>query len=121
MGKNYKKSDLERAFLSQWRILAPELDPPEREITGACPPSNARLDFGFPEIKLGIEIHGGIWTSGRHTRGKGFWADRIKLRRAILNGWVVLEYVTNDVLDDPVTMIEEIKALKVIRSKEIKS
>ena len=67
-----------------------------------------RFDYAYPFLKIGIEIHGGIWIRGGHTRGSGFIKDREKFNRAACAGWLVLEFpiVTTDTLpDDCVQMI----------------
>ena len=48
-----------------------------------------RFDLAWPETMFAVEIEGGIWTGGRHTRGKGFEADLIKYGAAQLLGWTV--------------------------------
>lgn len=50
-----------------------------------------RFDYAWEEQKLALEIHGGIHTGGRHTRGRGFVEDRAKMNEATLLGWTVLE------------------------------
>lgn len=50
-----------------------------------------RLDFAWPTRMIAVEIHGGIHSGGRHTRGKGFIEDRAKMNEAALMGWTVLE------------------------------
>lgn len=45
-----------------------------------------RLDWFLPEIKVGIEIEGGIWNKGRHTRPSGFIKDIEKYNTAALMG-----------------------------------
>lgn len=50
-----------------------------------------RFDFAWEEQKLALEIHGGIHSGGRHTRGPGFVEDRAKMNEAVLLGWTVLE------------------------------
>ena len=47
-----------------------------------------RLDW-FHESGVGVEIEGGIWTKGRHTRGKGFLAD-IEKYNALSEGGILL-------------------------------
>ncbi|WP_323941605.1 hypothetical protein [Aeromonas caviae] len=50
-----------------------------------------RFDYAWEEQKLALEIHGGIHSGGRHTRGRGFVEDRTKMNEATLLGWTVLE------------------------------
>lgn len=50
-----------------------------------------RLDFAIPLDKIGIEVHGGVFAQGRHTRGAGFTNDREKMNEAQILGWRVIE------------------------------
>ncbi|HHQ4676413.1 TPA: DUF1367 family protein [Aeromonas veronii] len=45
----------------------------------------------WPLNMIALEIHGGIHSGGRHTRGKGFVEDRVKMNEAALLGWSVIE------------------------------
>lgn len=56
-----------------------------------------RLDDAWPAHKIAIEYHGGIYSNGRHVRGKGFEDDREKMNEAILEGWRVLEVTTKHI------------------------
>jgi very-short-patch-repair endonuclease len=56
-----------------------------------------RLDYAWPERLLAVEVHGGVWADGRHTRGAGFTGDREKMNEAALLGWRVLEVTTDHV------------------------
>lgn len=50
-----------------------------------------RFDYAWPLNMIALEIHGGIHSGGRHTRGKGFVEDRVKMNEATLLGWSVIE------------------------------
>ena len=51
-----------------------------------------RLDFYCDAYKLGVEVHGGVHTSGRHNTGTGFESDRTKMNLAAERGITVLEF-----------------------------
>lgn len=55
-----------------------------------------RFDFAIPAKFIAIEIDGGIWTRGRHTRGAGMVADMEKLNAAAVLGWRVLRFTPQD-------------------------
>lgn len=57
-----------------------------------------KFDFAFPHQKLAVEIEGGAWSNGRHTRAKGFMEDCRKYNRATALGWRVLRYTTEMVI-----------------------
>ena len=50
-----------------------------------------RLDFAHPESKVGVEIQGGIWTRGRHSRGAGQVADMEKANQLMYMGWALFQ------------------------------
>ena len=49
-----------------------------------------RVDFYWPSHRLCVEVEGGVWTRGRHTRGAGFLADAAKYNTLALMGFTVL-------------------------------
>lgn len=53
-----------------------------------------RADYCWPFAtpRVIVEIDGGVFTQGRHTRGKGFIADQQKTNSAQLLGFAVLRY-----------------------------
>lgn len=58
-----------------------------------------RFDFAIPSHKVAIEIDGGVWTGGHHTRGQGFLDDCEKLNAAACAGWRVLRFVPAQVFN----------------------
>jgi very-short-patch-repair endonuclease len=56
-----------------------------------------RFDFALVPEQIAIEIEGGIWNKGAHTRGKHFESDAEKYNRATIMGWRVLRYSTAQV------------------------
>lgn len=51
-----------------------------------------RMDFACPELKICIEIDGGIFIGGRHSRPIGMLKDNEKLNTAASMGWLVLKF-----------------------------
>jgi len=98
-------SDLERAFETYWRVLATDAKEPVREHV-FHDDRGWRLDFAWPSRRVAVEMQGGTWTQGRHTRGQGYEDDCEKLAEAQLLGWIVF-YVTRGMLErDPQRVID---------------
>lgn len=51
------KSELEAAFLFHWRVMASDLPEPATQYI-FHPTRKWRLDFAWPELKIGVEING---------------------------------------------------------------
>ena len=51
-----------------------------------------RFDFAWADARIAVEIEGGIWTSGRHTRGRGFMGDLEKYNEAQALGWRIFRF-----------------------------
>jgi very-short-patch-repair endonuclease len=84
-------SNLEELFAFQLRALGIQAVREHR----FAPPRRWRFDFALPELLIAVEIEGGVWTGGRHTRGSGFTADAEKYAEALCLGWRVLR-ITGD-------------------------
>lgn len=56
-----------------------------------------RFDYAWLPDRVALEVNGGVWTQGRHTRGPGYLRDMEKLNLAQLDGWVVLQCSPQDV------------------------
>ncbi len=75
-------------------LRANGLPTPMTELRFASP-RRWRFDYAFQHAAFGnrqvaVEVEGGAFTRGRHTRGKGFIADMEKYNEAALRGWIVL-------------------------------
>ena len=79
------------------QLRALGVEPPVREHPFASPARRWRLDLAWPDRLLGVEVQGGTWTRGRHSRGAGQQADADKLSAAAILGWRVLVVTTGDV------------------------
>ena len=55
-----------------------------------------RFDYAIIELKICIEIEGGIFTQGRHIRPMGFIKDMEKYNTAAALGWKVIRIATGD-------------------------
>lgn len=51
-----------------------------------------KIDYCWPSLMLAVEIEGGAWTRGRHTRGKGYTADIEKYNNLTLLGYKLLRF-----------------------------
>jgi very-short-patch-repair endonuclease len=71
------------------QIAAAGLPAPEREHR-FHPTRRWRFDFAWPDRLVAVEVEGGIWRGGRHTRGTGYCRDVEKYNAAALAGWTVL-------------------------------
>ena len=99
------KSAAEDRLAFQLRIF--NLPPPEREYR-FHDERRWRFDFAWPERMLAVEVDGGTWSQGRHTRGAGYAADCEKGNAAIIAGWRVLHYTTEMITSgEAVQQIEE--------------
>ena len=80
-------SELEATLLFQFRAYG--LPAPEREYRFR-PERRWRFDFAFLDNKVAVEVEGGVWANGRHTRGSGFENDCRKYAEAAIQGWRVI-------------------------------
>lgn len=100
--KQSAKQRLENRFLEAFRAVKPEGVPmPERQVQ-FHPERRWRFDFCWrgPRIKLAVEINGGEFHGGRHSRGAARVSDYEKSNEAQRMGFVVLQFGTKQ-LDHP--------------------
>ena len=86
-------SKWEELFATQLRLSSVPFLREQRLVPGR----RFRVDFCFPSRRLAVEIEGGVWSQGRHTRGHGFADDTRKYNALSKLGWTVLRYVPEDV------------------------
>lgn len=83
------KKQFAASFEATWRLLGgPDL---EREYQ-FCPTRQWRADYRVGNLL--IELDGGVWNGGRHTRGQGFIDDCFKLNTAVMLGYRVIRIAT---------------------------
>ena len=57
-----------------------------------------RFDYAFPEHKVALELEGGVWIQGRHTRPTGYKNDMEKYTEANLLGWKIIRIEPDEIL-----------------------
>lgn len=97
------KSRLEE--LLAWQMKTAEIPAPVREHR-FHETRKFRFDFAWPDRKLAVEVEGGIYGRGRHTRPRGFTNDCTKYNLAAAAGWTVLRFTPG--------MVRDLTALHVI-------
>lgn len=112
---NTQMSSLEKKFTLLWVhvIKGPTDVTPEHKFH---PSRRWRFDFAHIPTKTAIELEGGIWSQGRHTRGSGFRSDCEKYNEATRLGWRVFR-LTGDMVNT-----EELNSIATfIRQQPIKN
>jgi very-short-patch-repair endonuclease len=111
--RHYRNS-LTPRFQQYWRVFGGMIEP-EYEYR-FHPTRRWRFDVAFPKAKVAVELDGGVYTQGRHTRGAGFEGDCEKINAALDLGWVVYRYSGGMLEGDPQTVMDQIKAAVIRRS-----
>lgn len=95
----------------------------EREL-GVClipefkfhPTRKWRFDFAIPDLKIAIEIDGGLFIYGRHNHAVSMIKDYEKFNSAAALGWVVLKFIPSQL--DKVATLDLIRNTVMLRRKE---
>ena len=108
------QSDREREFIVMWQRVAMPSPP------GLAAPvlqhrfhkvRRWRFDFAWPDEMVAVEIEGGTFSGGRHSRGMGHHRDCEKYNTATVAGWKVLRFTSLHLEREPMAMIETIAEL----------
>jgi hypothetical protein len=59
-----------------------------------------RFDFAWPFEQVALEVQGGIFVRGRHSRGAALLAEWVKLNTAATMGWRILYCQPRDLLTE---------------------
>ena len=91
-----RASDLESTLT--WQMRVDNLPGPQMEYR-FDDTRRWRFDFAWPDCRLAVEVNGGEWSEGRHSRGSGVAGDYEKLNAATIAGWRVLQFTGSQVRD----------------------
>lgn len=56
------------------------------------------MDYAWPDYMIALEVDGGVWIRGRHSRGSGMIGDMEKYNHAACDGWRVLRVTPSTLL-----------------------
>ena len=103
-------SEGEALFNSYWNMLAPLALPVPVNGYRFHDKRKWEFDCAWPDVKLAVEIEGGEFTRGRHTRGTGYQRDCEKYNAALDLGWRVYRYTPSMIKADPHACIDQVVA-----------
>lgn len=104
------KSALEETFAAIFAAHCKRHPQPERQFK-FHPERRWKFDFAWKRHLVAVEIDGGIFVGGRHSRGVSFTKDCEKMNAATMLNWKVLRYTTKDIKERPVQCAEEVAEL----------
>lgn len=87
------------AFEVQCELARLEKPVPEYQFAR---PRRWRFDYAWPNAvgaPLALEVEGGVFVAGRHSRGAGMVKDMEKYNQATLLGWRVLRVTPKQIAD----------------------
>lgn len=79
-----------------------------------CDGRRWRFDFAFPDDRVAVEVQGGIFIQGRHSRGAALLKEWEKLNHAAMLGWRVMYCQPKDICT--MDMVRQIKTAICRRS-----
>lgn len=93
----------EQQFLMLWNAMAPESLPKPVAQHRFHATRRHRLDWAWPDYRVGVEIHGGVFLKKAtgHRSISGVSRDLLKGNLAVASGWRVLCFQANDLDRNP--------------------
>ncbi len=115
----HKRSSLERGFYSVFTTMFRSAPQPKREHK-FHPTRKWRIDFCWPAHKVAVEIEGGVFIGGGHTRGLQFTQDCEKYNAMTMMGYRLLRFTTLDLRKRPIQCCEQVvELLNKIQPREL--
>ncbi len=98
LAKQVKRNSLQDKFLAAWRLTGWPEPMREHRFTDA---RKFRFDFAWTDAKwkLAVELNGGDFARGRHTRGAALVDQYDKQNLAASLGWSILTFGTAHMRD----------------------
>lgn len=87
-------SEAEERLVQELRYQ--KMPPHQREVR-FHPTRKWRFDLAWTDRLIAVEVEGGVFVGGHHSRGVGFTADCEKYNEAALLGWLVLRVTPNQI------------------------
>jgi len=77
-----------------------------------CDTRRWRADYYLPDYMTLVEIEGGAWVNGRHTRPYGYENDCEKYNKATLMGFKVIRFTTTMINKRPGYVVGVLREIK---------
>lgn len=107
-------SQLETEFYHLWCLLYP--DTPLQKEVPLIPKRKFRFDFVHQFSKTAIEINGGNWVNGRHTRASALGKEYEKINLAQMEGYRL--FLLNNEMITPEWLHKIYESIKFYSVKE---
>jgi hypothetical protein len=109
------QSNLEHQFITLWQSLFPNVQL-ESEVQ-LIPKRRFRFDFVHRLSKVAIEINGGNWANGRHTRASALLSEYEKINLAQLEDYQVFLLNNEMITEEWITFIAKQIKIRVIQNE----
>lgn len=77
-----------------------------------------RFDYAIAEHRIAVEVEGGVFSGGRHTRPTGFLGDVEKYNTATLYGWRLFRVTPSRLISaSTMQLLHDAITLKYVKSK----